>query len=487
MGQVARLFAFLCWTLSASVYVSGKQPAYLEQGFFFDFNPAGTSIPIPVTTQCDTIHISWERGQATGPNPTAPYFLSIYTSAFIVPFVVAAGSGTSFDFPVPFYPGTQYQICMFDTNGVTGGCQDIYTVIANTSSSFHPTCNNVTFPAGAMDVKAAVSTGSFSQYGWIDQCQDIYITPQNGTPPYTLTIAPTLHPPLNITSDSMDTIDWKVSLTWGFSFFISLVDSQGNRWSQGPLHSGGNGPTDCLDLNAGGKTVASSVAVGSGVGGLVLGLVVGGLAAFLCYRRHSHRKTNFARHSNNSNTQLNSRYDDYPSADAIGLEHGGVSLALSNSHSAREATSSSRRTATTTTTGSLGQNSSYHIEPFVLPSERPAPHIHTHSLSDPSSPLLFPPGAATSATLSPRASPSAHQREGSNPATPSDARPSGSHVYVVHHDAGRPPVTVYTDSGTEVVELPPRYMDDRAPPHQPTRQPGAVPRKALRTGQSESS
>lgn len=57
----------------------------------------------------------------------------------------------------------------FDTNGVTGGCQDIYTVIANTSSSFHPTCNNVTFPAGAMDVKAAVSTGSFSQYGWIDQ------------------------------------------------------------------------------------------------------------------------------------------------------------------------------------------------------------------------------------------------------------------------------------------------------------------------------
>lgn len=242
-----------------------------------------------------------------------------------------------------------------------------------------------------------------------------------------------------------------------------------------------------------GKTVASSVAVGSGVGGLVLGLVVGGLAAFLCYRRHSHRKTNFARHSNNSNTQLNSRYDDYPSADAIGLEHGGLSLALSNSHSAREATSSSRRTATTTTTGSLGQNSSYHIEPFVLPSERPAPHIHTHSLSDPSSPLLFPPGAATSATLSPRASPSAalspsaHQREGSNPATPSDARPSGSHVYVVHHDAGRPPVTVYTDSGTEVVELPPRYMDDRAPPHQPTRQPGAVPRKALRTGQSESS
>jgi hypothetical protein len=31
-------------------------------------------------------------------------------------------------------------------------------------------------------------------------------------------------------------------------------------------------------------------------------------------------------------------------------------------------------------------------------------------------------------------------------------------VYVVHHDSGRPPVTVYTGSGAEVVELPPSYL-----------------------------
>lgn len=33
----------------------------------------------------------------------------------------------------------------------------------------------------------------------------------------------------------------------------------------------------------------------------------------------------------------------------------------------------------------------------------------------------------------------------------------GGQVYVVHHDGGRAPVTVYHEDGTEVVELPPRY------------------------------
>jgi hypothetical protein len=30
-------------------------------------------------------------------------------------------------------------------------------------------------------------------------------------------------------------------------------------------------------------------------------------------------------------------------------------------------------------------------------------------------------------------------------------------VYVVHHDGGRAPVTVYTEEGAAVVELPPQY------------------------------
>ncbi|THH12881.1 hypothetical protein EW146_g7286 [Bondarzewia mesenterica] len=394
--------------------------------------------------QCDTVHLSWERGQASGPNPTAPYYLQIYTSTFIVPFVVEAGSGTSFDFAVPFYPGTQYQICMFGSNGATGGCQGMYTVIANTSSSNSPSCTNVTFPAGAMNVDAAVSTGAFSQYGWIDQ------------------VAPTLHPPLNITSNSMDTIKWTVSLSWGYQFFISLVDSEGNKWSQGPLHSGGNGPTSCLDLDSSGSSVSPSIAIGSGIGGLVLGLILGAVAALLFYRRRTRRRgfSTYAHPSTSSNI-LNTRYDDEPISTSSALDpdpHSHLSAP-----STQDATGGSRRTATSGTVSSLGRVSNYHIEPFVLPSEDPASHARSSSIHDPSSPLLaanhVPPASAADTHL---------------------PQPSGSHVYVVHHDGGRPPVTVYTENGTEVVELPPRYVDDRGTAIQTPRQPVAVPRKQRR-------
>jgi len=104
----------------------------------------------------------------------------------------------------------------------------------------------VTYPAGALSVDAAVINGAFSQYGWIPQvrqsgslfnpamdsggpqCTDIQVQPKNGTGPYTLTvrstinsqfafvtrdvqIAPTLHPPMNITWTS-GAQNWTVSL-----------------------------------------------------------------------------------------------------------------------------------------------------------------------------------------------------------------------------------------------------------------------------------
>ena len=99
-----------------------------------------------------------------------------------------------------------------------------------------------------MDIIGTVQNGPISQFGWVDQvwffvvwffraseknipvkCTDISIQPQNGTPPYTLTVryvtilhivvnltspqvAPSLHPPYNLTSDSMHPINWTVSL-----------------------------------------------------------------------------------------------------------------------------------------------------------------------------------------------------------------------------------------------------------------------------------
>jgi hypothetical protein len=76
--------------------------------------------------------------------------------------------------------------------------------------------------------------------------------------------------------------------------------------------------------------------------------------------------------------------------------------------------------------------------------------------------------------------------------TQSDGSASGTqqtpHVYVVHHDGGRPPVTVFT-AGAGVTELPPQYVgrsEDQPMPggsnnFDPTDrgpQPGPTPRKS---------
>ena len=41
-------------------------------------------------------------------------------------------------------------------------------------------------------------------------------------------------------------------------FWISLVDATDASWAYGPLHSGGNGPTDCLYLAGNSLTFVNS-------------------------------------------------------------------------------------------------------------------------------------------------------------------------------------------------------------------------------------
>ncbi|KAJ7671045.1 hypothetical protein B0H17DRAFT_1335527 [Mycena rosella] len=263
-----------------------KYVPLLQPGFFFDYNIASQPVPIPITEQCETIHIKWGRQGAIGPNPVAPYSLVVYTSTFITPFTIAAGSALSFDWDVPFAPGTQYQICMWDKNGVPGGCQSMYTVVQNATVAT-PTCQNVTFPT-LLDVDATVPGGPLSQYGFINQCTDLSLTPKSGKPPFTLTVAPALHPPYNITSNSMDPIDWTVSLSWAFPFFLSLVSSDGQMWSNGPLHAGGFGPSDCLAPGTISNSKAHALAVGAGVGGAFGAGIFGALVTFL-FLRYRHK------------------------------------------------------------------------------------------------------------------------------------------------------------------------------------------------------
>ncbi|KAF8877596.1 hypothetical protein CPB85DRAFT_1343597 [Mucidula mucida] len=314
----------LIWLCLTSVAVASS--AFMDQSFFFDYVPDSQTVPVPVTSQCETININWGRTSgSTGPNPSAPYFLQIYTSAFVFPFIVEAGSSLSFDWQVPFGPGTIYQI--LTKMGYTGGCQAMYTMIANT------TVDDRHVPT---HIDAQVEDGPLSMYGWVNQVlyrHSHYA--QNGTPPYTLTIAPSSHPPLNITMNDMSTVNWTVDLSWASPFFISVVDSDG-----------GDGPTGCLalgDLPAS-SGVSSGAAAGIGLGGAIAGALLGIGAAWFIFRPRKH-----------SQLSQSSSTDHFHSNNSFG-------------HNPRMPMESLNSNAT-----SLGSNQ-YQVEPFRMPGDATSIH-----------------------------------------------------------------------------------------------------------------
>ncbi|CAK5282004.1 unnamed protein product [Mycena citricolor] len=358
----------------------------LQPGFFFDYTPPGQSPLIPITHPRPRQALIHPPDGAPGPNPVAPYSMVVFTSwvvsyagnldfnlcdrKSITPFTIDAGNGLSFDWQVPFSPGTQYQICMWDSNGTPGGCEAMYTVIQN-STVATPQCHNVTFPTllQVETQQTAAPGGPISQFGFIDQCTDILVTPKSGKPPFTFSVYPPLHPAFNITSNSMDTIDWTISLPWSYPFFISLSSADGQMWSNGPLHAGGFGPTDCLAPNTMPIGKAQSIAAAAGFGGALGAFALGGVVAFLYLR-----------------------YRRLPPPQIDAFVHDSVTSRSDFSGASRN------RSDSHTTMSSLGASSDI--------------------------------------------------RRG--------------RTYVLHHDAGRAPVTVITDS-EEVVELPPRYHNGVVP------------------------
>ena len=111
-------------------------------------------------------------------------------------------------------------------------------------------------------------------------------TPQNGTPPYTLIISPTQHPPVNISSSSVTSttpadhgMNYTIRYTHGQAFMVSMFDSNGSSWAAGPLHAGqALGGVECLAVRTGGvlaKTMKKGSAIGGIAGGTIAALIVG--------------------------------------------------------------------------------------------------------------------------------------------------------------------------------------------------------------------
>jgi hypothetical protein len=240
----------------------------------------------------------------------------------------------------------------------------------------------------------------------------------------------------------MSSINWTDSLNYASEFFVGLYDSAGNMWSNGPLHSSGAGTIACLAGNAtfryddqidtisvpdsvcffsSSGLVQPAVAAGAGVGGLVIGSLIGVAIAFLFIRRHYQTKMQAdlaSLHGSPGVTGYASLPRDfqYRSIPTSGISHPSR--------------------ASEPSMGGLNRlrpdSLQYHIEPFVMPDEngRLADESTGNTVTTPTRPV-------TSPTTAP-------QQQG--------------HVYVLHHDSNVPPVTIFHENGTEIVELPPRYL-----------------------------
>jgi len=248
---------------------------------------------------------------------------------------------------------------------------------------------------------------------------------------------------------------------WGMPFFVSMTDSSGLTWSYGPIHAG-EGSTDCLGSSS------SGVSAGALAGSVIVSLIAGALLAFgilTFINRRKDRGGRFGNHVAAIAPTRQSTLDATPYVDPYNDQETSQPL-IHNSSEYFGSTDRRGLQRTASSVQSLYASSQlspgYQVEPF-----EPRPTSN---------------GGDTSPTLTSAPTESSVDRGGH--------RSRSQQVYVIHHDQGPAPVSIYTQDGTEVVELPPLYSGGQSrnrPPEEggralpQTRPAGAAPPEVVQT------
>ncbi len=202
------------------------------------------------------------------------------------------------------------------------------------------------------------------------------------------------------------------------------------------------------------------IAIGSGAGGLVLGLVLGGLIAWLVLRWSFKKKRESAQSSGTRVETLNgSATDSYRPLLATSP--------IPRTHSPFPPP----RTHSPFPPSRAGHGMPYQVEPFHMPDEvgqlyhAPPSQSHASASGYTASYTASLTGVQPPTTVGhhdplPPSTPPPPLPSVQSSAESPNARPR--QVYVMHHDSGLPPVTIYHQEGTEVVELPPRWSPPTA-------------------------
>ncbi|KAL1714228.1 hypothetical protein EV715DRAFT_276739 [Schizophyllum commune] len=231
----------------------------------------------------------------------APY-LPKYTFPFVLDLPDDAEFG--YDFEVPFSPGTQMQICMFDANGYTGGCSSVVSIVLSATEPSN-TCTNETFSRlQNLDVEANIVKGPLSRTAWVAQTRVVGYS----------TFAQEWDGPVHGHSAHQRQLHTELQLDGLFVVGNTLLhigslkvkDAERNVWSYGLLHSG-EGTTSCM-ANDPGAIVPPGAAAGAGAGAALLGFVIGALGVWIfLVRRHLRRSVPRPRSVNSGSVASSTR------------------------------------------------------------------------------------------------------------------------------------------------------------------------------------
>ncbi|ORY30383.1 hypothetical protein BCR39DRAFT_529562 [Naematelia encephala] len=310
---LASLVILPCSIAETSTPNTGDQ----TQAFTFAYTTSNLVLPITDTCPTPLTLTQLTTTNSGGPDPVAPYTMVLFVHEQLMDgagiryeriyakSVDVGNLASTQDIQHPWMNGTQFIGCIWSSNAVSGGCQDLFTVVPSYLSAeaylnASSQCRTpevmgswVTNQSNTLEVDVEGSTGTVSWNAWPKACTDLKFTPKNGTGPYTLVIAPAAHPPVNITSDT--SMNYTVRLTHGQAFFAAMFDSAGNSWAFGPLHSGQNDDLECLAVATGQKSSSKTrFGIGALVGGIVGAFVVGTLGALafmFCFGKKKAKKS----------------------------------------------------------------------------------------------------------------------------------------------------------------------------------------------------
>ncbi|KDN36312.1 hypothetical protein RSAG8_10934, partial [Rhizoctonia solani AG-8 WAC10335] len=199
----------------------------------------GSNITTTIS-QCDSVTLNYQgtvNGRTVNPPPTPPYTLILYSGEFETWKMSldnsAATGNTQWLASLPV--GPKFAVAMKDSRGYSGGIHDPAVQMTPGSGC------NLTIPLKASSLNISVNDNSL-------QCQEVFVTVNNGVPPYTLKVIPLDNRTSKTMRFAISPLRFTLDLSVDVEYWLAVHDSQGGSGVKGSYKVGFSLDESCLNV-----------------------------------------------------------------------------------------------------------------------------------------------------------------------------------------------------------------------------------------------